>query len=177
MEAPNSDLRSRGTATTEPTIRAMIYAPSSGRQGWIESELLRRTDTIVQIGRTVPQVVMALVEDPPPRPQVLIIDFDAIDPGELMYLHTIRERGWCGAIIGLGMVPPSIRRSMNIDRVLNTPFVRDSLREAVGQLGFTAQTTRIPVMSADDLKLPPVPPRGELVFTARARNVRVPPRR
>jgi hypothetical protein len=177
MEPTHPRLRARGTHSNEPTIRAMVYAPSVGRLGWIESELARRTDTLVQVGRTVRQVVFALLDDPPPRPQVLILDFDAIDAGELMYLHTIREQGWCGAIVGLGVVPTAIRKSMNIDRVLNTPFVRDSLREAIGQIGFTTQTTRIPVFDDDELALPIAPPLNEIVFSARAKNARISTRR
>jgi hypothetical protein len=51
----------------------------------------------LQLARSVKQVVSALVEDPPSRAAILIADFDAIAPGDVMELHTIRERGWFGA--------------------------------------------------------------------------------
>lgn len=148
----------------------MVYAPASARAAWIDSEL-SRADAIVQTGRTVEQVVAALIEDPAPRPQVLVVDFDAISPGELLELHRIRD-GWFGSIVGVGVVPSSLRSSLGIERVVNTPLHRDSLRDALDQDGFTAATRRIPVLTdlAED-ELPQQP------FTARATAARVTVRR
>ena len=69
-------------------------------------------------------------------------------------------------------MPHAIRKSMNIDRVLNTPFLRDSLREAIGQIGFTTETTRIPVFSDNEPPMAPTPTH-DVVFHTRAKNARV----
>ena len=131
-----------------PRVRVMVHAACSHRSAWVEKEL-GRLNAVMQIGRHVAHVVSALIEDPPPRPQVLVVDFDAIQPVDLMQLHAIREHGWCGRIIGLGVVPPALRASLGIERVLNTPFDADSLRDAVAEIGFETQTKAIPVMIDD----------------------------
>lgn len=138
----------RGTRTTtqrkDPVVRIIVYAPAEPRAVWIDGETAR-LDALVQIARSVEQIIDALVEDPPPRPQVLVVDLDAITPGDLLYLHQIRERGWCGRIIGLGTAPRALRTSLGIERMLNTPFVEDSLADAINEIGFHAMTKKIPL--------------------------------
>ncbi|MGE0401603.1 MAG: hypothetical protein AB7T06_33185 [Kofleriaceae bacterium] len=181
----------RGTRTTtlrkDPAVRVIVYAPAEQRASWIDNELAR-LDAIVQTARSVAQIIDALVEDPPPRPQVLVVDLDAISAGDLLYLHLVRERGWCGRIIGLGTAPPSLRSSLGIERMLNTPFVRDSLADAINEIGFHAMTKKIPLfddaaVTAASLPLTIQPPRpritmsrlkGTPAFTAR-RSARVLP--
>jgi hypothetical protein len=126
-------------------VRVLIYAPSEIRATWIEAELHDR-GVMVQIAYSVAQLVSALVEDPPPRPQILVADFDALDPGELMHLHALRDQAWFGRMIALGNVPPSLRRSLAVERVLTAPFVSNALRDVVTTSGFIAQTTRLPVL-------------------------------
>jgi hypothetical protein len=139
-------LRSRGTPQhleSGNAVRAIVFAPEPSRGGWIESELADEPVT-VQVARNIAHVVAALVEDPPPRPQVLIVDFDATSPAELLHLHAIREQGWFGVVIALGRVPPSLRTSLRIDRVLTPPFVRDTLRDAVTSTNYSLPTSRMP---------------------------------
>jgi hypothetical protein len=124
-------------------VRVLVYVPSPIRASWIEAELAHRS-VIVQIGFSVDQVVSALVEDPPPRPQVLVADFDAMGPGELMQLHVLRDRGWFGRIIALGDLPPSLRSSLAIDRVLGTSLIRNALREVIN-IELIAPQARIPL--------------------------------
>ena len=126
-------------------VRVLVYAPSPARASWIETELADKA-VLVQIGFSVEQVVSALVEDPPPRPQILVADFDDMAPGELMHLHVLREQGWFGRIIALGSLPPALRSSLAVERVLGTPFVRDALRDVITNAGFVAPTTRLPVL-------------------------------
>lgn len=147
----------------------MVYAACSHRALWVEKEI-GRVNAVMQIGRHVEQVVSALIEDPPPRPQVLVVDFDAIRPVDLLQLHAVREHGWCGRIIGLGVVPAALRASLGIERVLNTPFDADSLRDAVAEIGFETQTKAIPVMF-DDLE-PAIAVRAQhtKVVVARTRS-------
>lgn len=162
----------RGTRTTthkDPAVRVIVYAPAEQRASWIENELAR-LDAVVQTARSVAQIIDALVEDPPPRPQVLVVDLDAIAPGDLLYLHLVRERGWCGRIIGLGTAPPSLRSSLGIERMLNTPFVRDSLADAINEIGFHAMTKKIPLfddaaVTAASLPLTIQPPRPRITMS------------
>ena len=178
------NILARGTRTTtrqkDPAVRVIVFALSEQRATWIDSEL-ERCDALVQIARSVEQIIGALVDDPPPRPQVLVVDLDSISPGDLLYMHLIRERGWCGRIIGLGTAPQALRASLGIERMLNTPFVRDSLSDAINEIGFHATTKKIPLfddaaVSAASLPLtiPPVRPRvtmtrftSQPAFTAR----------
>ena len=163
----------RGTRTTtqskEPPLRVIVFAPAEQRASWIDSEL-GRLDALVQIARSVEQIIGALVEDPPPRPQVLVIDLDAIAPGDLLYLHQIRERGWCGRIIGLGTAPQALRASLGIERMLNTPFVRDSLSDAIAEIGFHNATKKIPLfddaaIAAAAIPLTVQPPRPRITMS------------
>jgi hypothetical protein len=95
-----------GGDSDEPvtTIRALVYVVDGARAAWVEEELVDEPITL-QIARNVAQAVSALVEDPPPRAQILILDVDSIAPVDLLQLHQIRERGWFGAIIAIGQVP------------------------------------------------------------------------
>lgn len=144
---PNTFARGTRTTTTQqkdPALRVIVYAPAEQRASWIDNELAR-VEALVQTARSVEQIISALIDDPPPRPQVLVVDLDAISAGDLLYLHQVRERGWCGRIIGLGTAPQALRSSLGIERMLNTPFVRDSLSDAIGEIGFHAATRKIPL--------------------------------
>jgi hypothetical protein len=135
----------RDIAPGEEQIRTMVYAPEATRAAWIERELTHPSVTI-QVGRRVRTIVTALLLDPPPRPQVLIIDFDAVSSAELLELHEIRSEGWFGRLIGLGHVPPELRTSLGIDHVFEPPLVRDSLRDCVAGTRHAAVTTACPVI-------------------------------
>ena len=122
---------------------AVIYAPKAQVGKWVEAEL-DRDGAVVQTARNLPQLMQSLVEDPTPRPNVLVVDLDAISPGELLELHSLRERGWFGTIIGLGKVPEALRSSLGVDRTLAPPFVRDQLRDAVVELRDPVATKQMP---------------------------------
>lgn len=122
----------------------MIYSPSAERAQQLGDELAAHA--LVQIGRGVTDVVAALVEDPPPRPQIFIVDIDLIAPADLFYLHTIREQGWCGTIIAIGSAPLALRRSLNIDRVLPQKYYAGALRQAISNIRFDQQTLQIPTI-------------------------------
>jgi len=130
----------RGTSPKDARARVLVYARDPERAAWIDQELARE-DVIVQTARTVAELVSALVEDPPPRPQFLVADFDAMNAGELLHMHGIREQGWFGCIIALGTVPIALRMSLRIEKVITPPYPRDALRSIVGQ------ATQPPVMT------------------------------
>jgi hypothetical protein len=124
-------------------VRVLVYAPK--RAAALEVELADKT-VIIQIGFSVAQVVSALVEDPPPRPQILIADFDEMGPGEIMHLHVLREQGWFGRIIAIGDLPSALRSSLGVERVVTAPFTRDVLRDVLRNAGFAGPTTKLPVL-------------------------------
>lgn len=126
-------------------IRVLVYAPAPARASWVAAELQDKA-VMTQIGFSVAHVVSALVEDPPPRPQILIADFDALGPVEVMHLHVLREQGWFGRIVALGSVAPALRSSLAIEHVLGPPYVRDALRDVVTSAGFVTETTKLPVL-------------------------------
>jgi hypothetical protein len=123
--------------------RALIFAPGLEDAAWVESELADRRLTMRRVP-TVREVVVTLVDDPPPRTQLLVIDVDAMDAIEVLRLHAVREHGWFGAIVGLGQVPEPLRVSLGIERRFARPFVQGALRRAVAQIGLDRATTRMP---------------------------------
>jgi hypothetical protein len=124
-------------------VRVLVYAPK--RAAALESAIADKT-VLVQLGFSVDQVVSALIEDPPPRPQILIADFDDMGAGEIMHLHVLREQGWFGRIIALGDLPQALCTSLNIARVVTTPLARDALRDVIRNAGFGGPTTKLPVL-------------------------------
>lgn len=132
------------SAPTTGPLRAMIFSPATERERWIENEL-SRAKAMVQIGYSVRQIVMALCEDPPPRPQLLVIDLDSLAPAELIQIHEIRERGWFGTIIALGNVPTALRKSLRIEKVIGAPFVQDVLSDTLDQHRSATQARTLPL--------------------------------
>jgi hypothetical protein len=165
MDPNHPNIRARGTRKNvgKPPVRVITHLPSEARAQWVNEEL-DRAGAVVQVARTAPAIVMALTEDPPPIPQVLVVDIDNIAPADLFDLHMVRERGWCGRIIALGVVPPALRQSLGIERVLNTPFSTGALGDAIAEIGFDAQTRKIPVFGDDETAAVPLMP----VFIARS---------
>ena len=129
----------------KPAVRAIVFAPVAKRSEWIERELVRE-EIMIQTARSIVEVIAAVVDDPPPRPQILVVDFDSISAAEVLELHSIRERGWFGTIFALGKVPVELRKSLRIEQVLGS-LVDNSLRVAVSEVGFDAQTRRLPIFN------------------------------
>jgi hypothetical protein len=146
---PSARVRARGTPTDElargEQLRTLIFAPERTRAAWIERELCHAPITI-QIGRRIRTIVAALVKDPPPRPQLLIVDFDAVSADEIVELHAVRQSGWDGRLIAVGNVWPELRASLAIDDVLAPPLVRDSLLDCVAGTRHATVTISCPVI-------------------------------
>ncbi|MEJ7600532.1 MAG: hypothetical protein WKG01_21670 [Kofleriaceae bacterium] len=133
----------------------MVYSPSTATASWVERELFA-VGTIIQIARSIPKLVGQLTDDTQQtRPQVLVIDLEGLSAGELMNLHEIRELGWFGTMIALGTVPPELRSSLQIDRVIETPLTQTgALTEAITKhrREMYARTIQLPTLaSLDDL--------------------------
>jgi hypothetical protein len=140
MIHPN--LRVRRPRSAGGVVRAMVLAPVPAIAAWIEDELSQCQATW-QLGRTIEQAVAGLTEDPPPRAQLLIVDLDALAPGDLLGLHAIRDLGWFGLVYGLGSAPPELRRSLGIHRLIAPPYGAGTLAEAVAAAGLLVATTRM----------------------------------
>jgi hypothetical protein len=127
----------------KPQSRVLLFAPDARVIASIE-HALDDHPYVFQVARTAQEIVTILVDDPPPRPQVLVADFDALSARDVLGLHAIRDRGWFGAVIALGDVAKTLCSSLNINVVLPRPIDVELLREAVGALGLDGATTRIP---------------------------------
>jgi len=153
LDLASSRLRARGTPAKDvipaAQLRTLVYAPQPARAAWIDRELSHPPITI-QVGRTVSAVIAALVRDPPPRPDVLIVDFDALTPVELLELHAIRQEGWFGRLIGIGSVAPELCVSLGVDHVFVEPLIRDSLLDCVAGTNHAVVTTACPVIPNSD---------------------------
>jgi hypothetical protein len=130
-------------ATSHPDpLRALVHVQSPQRFEWVE-QAFALTDILVQIARSVDEIVMALVEDPPPRPQLLIVDFDDLTAAETLQLHFLRGQGWFGRIFGLGKCPLALRSSLGVERVFSTPLPPHVLRTALAPDTHDGPTMRV----------------------------------
>ncbi|MBA3463529.1 MAG: hypothetical protein H0T46_26470 [Deltaproteobacteria bacterium] len=127
-----------------PALRILAYAPGSKREEWILSDL-RKVAAIVQVARSPTDVIAALTEDPPPVPAVLVLDFDHMPAAEMLLIHTIRERGWCGEIVAVGAIAMAMRNSLGIERVVSATAPPGALTNEINSVGFHAKTTQIPL--------------------------------
>jgi hypothetical protein len=142
---PHPRIRSRGTPVEIPigeVTRALCYLPDEFQHTWVETELAHlRIST--QTARSVDQLVSALVEDPPPRPQLLFASFSTMSPAELLHMHSLREQGWFGNVFAIGDVSLYLRSSLRIERVLQPPLSRSLLRAAILGTSHSQLTTPI----------------------------------
>ena len=145
MGSAHPRLQRRTGSQGDPAIRVLVHARQAERADWIEAEL-GRSGALVQLGFSVEHVVSALVEDPPPRPQILVADFDDLSGAEILHLQILREQGWFGRIIALGDVPPALCLSLSIERVIAPPLARDALRDAIVEPGFATPTAKMPAL-------------------------------
>jgi hypothetical protein len=125
-----------------PPVRVMLYAPDEDNMLALEHAL---DGVMLTVALGTQSLVAALTLDPPPRPQVLVIDVESISGADLLELHRLRDNGWFGTIIAVGAVPETLRRSLRIDTVLVGP-APNMLRAAIARVPFEACTTKIPVM-------------------------------
>lgn len=137
----NSNVRKRDGQSPEPN-RILILASDPELIAWIETELTG-LGLAIQIARSTREAVAALIEDPPPRPQIMVADFDPLNAADVLHLHAIREGGWFGALIALGEVADELQTSLNIDRILGRPLMSDVLRKTVNQVGLDRPTTKM----------------------------------
>jgi hypothetical protein len=146
--SPHPHVLSRRSADESSTV-VMVYAPIAKVGKWIEAELDGQ-DARVLTGQTVASVAASLIYDPAPRPQILVLDFDAVAPAEIVLLHSVRLEGWFGSIIGLGDVPMPLRVALRVEHVMTPPYEPGELRDLISRMRLQAQTTQLPVIRDRD---------------------------
>jgi hypothetical protein len=123
-------------------MRAIVYAPD--HETWVRSELAG-TQIELEVAQSVRQLVRVLTEEAP-RPQLLVIDLNSVTAAELLHLHSIRDQGWFGAIVALGRVPASLRKSLSIERTVDVgPYKLRPIAALAGQ--HVTHTMRMPKIS------------------------------
>lgn len=130
---------------TTPAARVLVYAPGLW-EDFVEGELAGCA--IVQSCRSFAMAVAALLDDPPPRAQVLVVDFDALSALDLVALCSLRERGWFGAVVAIGDVDQGLAYAANIAHVVRPPCSSGALRSALDFARHDDVTMPIPVVPA-----------------------------
>ena len=110
--------------------RVLIYAPDPEVRRWVEHELFAEAVNPHAV-ESLADVVTTLTLVPPPWPQILIIDADAIGPADLDLLRTIRESGWAGSVISIGEPSNGMQRCLDVDIALPRTFKSEMLRTAI----------------------------------------------
>lgn len=118
-----------------------MFAPDPIVARWIRDELTSAT-VALRFATTVKDVVEELLRGQPPRPQILIADFDDISAADALLAHEIRQ-GWFGTLIAVGAITPELRTSLNVASVVST-FKPETLGKAVHDVGLHRATTRMP---------------------------------
>jgi len=127
---------------TPTPVRVMLFSRNDEQLVALEDAL---DGLMLTVALGTHSLIAALTLDPPPRPQVLVIDVASISSAELQELHSLRDNGWFGTIIAIGAVPEKLRRSLGIETVLVAP-APNMLRAAIARVPFEACTTKMPIM-------------------------------
>lgn len=130
VAAHRAQPRRRLGATTD---RVLVLVRDSEVRRWIEHEMFGERVSVDFVD-AVPDILTSLTLVPPPWPQLLIIDLDAIARAEVDQLATIREAGWPGMVIALGDPGVTVQRSLDIDIVVPRSLKCEQLRNALKEL-------------------------------------------
>jgi len=133
--------RARDRRTQQLLGRVIAFAKDPTLTRWIEQELSGQ-QLAVEVVNTVREMLDALIHRDPPHAQIVVVDFDAMTPAEVLELHGIRD-AWFGAVIGVGTVTEELRTSLNVERVLDRSLRPGVLRTAVAAVGLDRATTKM----------------------------------
>lgn len=131
----------------------VIYSPAAYMLQWMEQELAE-TGVGIQVAKKLDHVLAALIDDPPPRPQVLVVDIDSTRAVDLAQLATVRTGGWRGRLIGLGERVTDLRLDHQVAPPFRTGDLRAVLRDRLPARGSTPhqhRTQRVAISSLRDL--------------------------
>ncbi len=68
---------------------------------------------------------------PHDRQLVLAVDLDQLDASELIELQRLREFGWAGTLIAIGLVTPELRRALGVRHAIPKPVGSEALRAII----------------------------------------------
>ena len=131
----------------------LIYSPEAYMLQWMEQELAE-TGVGIQVAKKLDHVLAALIHDPPPRPQVLVVDIDSTRSVELAQIAEIRAGGWRGRLVGLGARFTELRLDHQLAPPFRTGDLRAVLRDRLPARGSTPhqhRTQRVAISSMRDL--------------------------
>ena len=121
--------------------RIACIARDPGLAKWVREELTHPRYSLEIVDDTA-ALVSTLTTGAPPFPQVLIVDLDELSPTEILGLHSLRDGGWFGAIIAIGVAPAELRASLAIEYAV-PPFRPGLLSRTLRELGLSRSTTRM----------------------------------
>ena len=121
--------------------RIACIAKDPGLAKWIREELTHPRYSLEIVDDTA-KLVTALTTGSPPFPQVVIVDLDELSPSEILGLHSLRDGGWFGAIVAIGVAPAELRVSLSIEYAV-PPFRPGLLSRTLRELGLSRSTTKM----------------------------------
>jgi hypothetical protein len=123
----------------DSTERVVVLVRDPDVRLWIEHEMFGERVSVDYV-EAVADILTSLTLVPPPWPQLLIIDLDAIPLAEVASLATIREAGWPGMVIAIGDPSTVVQRSLDIGIAAPRSLQCEQLRNAMKQLRATRAT-------------------------------------
>lgn len=131
----------------------LIYSADAYIRQWMERELAE-TGVGIQVANKLDHVLAALIDDPPPRPQTLVIDIDTTRRIELARLAPAVAGTWRGRLIGIGERFVDLPLDHQIAPPYRTGDLRAVLRDRLPARGSTPhqhRTQRVAISSLRDL--------------------------
>lgn len=110
--------------------RILVFAPDPQVRVWIEHETFGEHYTVETV-ESIADILTCLTLVPPPWPQFLIVEVDAISREDAELLAAIRDGGWSGIAIAIGDPGKPLQRSLGIDIVLPRTLDYELLRDAL----------------------------------------------
>ncbi len=122
--------------------RVLVFTPDAAVRLRIEHELFGERVAADYVD-TLVDLVAILTLVPPPWPQLLVVDADAVSRIDLELVGAIRGAGWPGMVISIGEPSTAMRTALGVDVVLPHAFECEALRRAIRHVG--AERPTIPM--------------------------------
>jgi hypothetical protein len=117
--------------------RILVLASDPAVRLWVEHDTFGEPVS-VELVDSLADIVTTLTLVPPPWPQFLIIDVDAVSRWDFGLVAAIREAGWAGAVIAVGNPCEELQLALAIDLVLPRTFECERLRNAIKRVRLAA---------------------------------------
>jgi hypothetical protein len=117
--------------------RILVLASDPAVRLWVDHDTFGEPVS-VEFVDTLADIITTLTLVPPPWPQFLIVDVDAISCSDFDLIAAIREAGWAGAVIAVGNACEELQRALGTDLVLPRTFECERLRNAIKRVRLAA---------------------------------------